>query len=94
MKVLVVGGGGREHAIAWKLRQELYGADKLFVAPGNAGTAQIARNVNIQPGDVRGLTSFAKENKIDITFVMPDEPIALGLVDSLEKEGLHAVGPS
>ncbi len=94
MKVLVVGSGGREHAIAWKLKQELYGADELFVAPGNAGTAAIAHNMDIQPGDVIGLTSFAKDNKIDITFIGPDEPIALGLVDSLEKEGLRAVGPS
>ncbi|MFH0890348.1 MAG: phosphoribosylamine--glycine ligase [Candidatus Aenigmatarchaeota archaeon] len=94
MKVLVVGEGGREHAIAWKLKQELYGKDELFVAPGNAGTAQIAHNVNIQPRDIHELTSFAKENSIDITFVGPDEPVALGLVDSLEREGLHTVGPS
>ncbi len=94
MKVLVVGSGGREHAMAWKLRQELYGNDELFVAPGNAGTAAIARNVDIQPNDILGLTRFAKEKSMDITFVGPEETIALGFVDSLEKEGLRAVGPS
>ncbi len=94
MRVLVVGDGGREHAIAWKLKQELYGNDELFVAPGNAGTCGIAKNIGIQSDDIKTLTSFAKEKKIDITFIGPDMPIALGLADSLQNHGLCVVGPN
>ncbi len=94
MKVLVVSSGGRGHAIAWKLKQELYGGDELFVANGNAGTGQIAQNVAIQPDDILGLTEFARLNKIDLTFVGPERPLVLGIVDSFQRCGLPIVGPS
>ncbi|MBI4177248.1 MAG: phosphoribosylamine--glycine ligase [Candidatus Aenigmarchaeota archaeon] len=94
MKVLVVGSGGREHAIAWKLRRELYGNDQLFVASGNAGTAEIAQNIAIQPDDILGLTEFARSNKIGMTFVGPDLPVVLGIADSFQEYGLPIVGPN
>ncbi|MBI2085279.1 MAG: phosphoribosylamine--glycine ligase [Candidatus Aenigmarchaeota archaeon] len=94
MKVLVVGSGGREHAFAWKLKKELYGDDELFVANGNAGTAQIAQNVPIQPDNILGLTEFARRNKIDLTFVGPEKPLVLGIVDSFQEYGLPIVGPN
>ncbi|MBI4167515.1 MAG: phosphoribosylamine--glycine ligase [Candidatus Aenigmarchaeota archaeon] len=94
MKVLVVGGGGREHAIAWKLKQELYGGDELYVAPGNAGTEMIAQNVPIQANNVNALAEFAKEKNIDMTFVGPEEPLVLGIVDSFQEHGLSIVGPT
>lgn len=93
MDVLVVGAGGREHAIAWKLRQspEL---GRLFVAPGNAGTALIATNVPISSNDVNALVYFAKQNHIDLVVVGPEEPLALGLVDACEQAGIKGFGPS
>ncbi|MBI1972341.1 MAG: phosphoribosylamine--glycine ligase [Candidatus Aenigmarchaeota archaeon] len=94
MDVLVVGSGGREHAIAWKLRQELYGRDKLYVAPGNAGTASIAENVPIQADDVKALAAFAREKKVNITFVGPEKPLTLGIDEAFKQEGRRIVGPS
>lgn len=94
MKVLVVGSGGREHALAWKLRQELYGTDELFIAPGNAGTETIAQNIPIQANDVNALAEFAKEKRIDLTFVGPEEPLVLGIADEFNRNGLKIVGPA
>lgn len=93
MKVLVVGNGGREHAIAWKLGQSSR-VDQVFVAPGNAGTAQDAENVDIAPTDIAALVNFAKRNQIDLTVAGPEAPLAAGIVDVFEKEKLKIFGPS
>lgn len=92
MKILVVGGGGREHTIIWKLAQSKH-KPELFAVPGNAGIAQLATCVDIKATDVEGVVRFAKENKIDLTVVAPDDPLMLGMVDRLEAEGLKAFGP-
>ncbi len=93
MNVLVVGGGGREHALAWKIGQSPR-VKKVFVAPGNAGTARDATNVDIAVTDIDGLVDFAKENAIDLTVVGPEIPLVAGLVDAMEAAGLRAFGPS
>lgn len=93
MKVLVVGGGGREHALAWKFSQSPR-VDQVFVAPGNAGTARDVTNVPISATDKAALISFAKENAIDLTVVGPEAPLVDGLVDDMEVEGLKVFGPS
>ena len=92
MKVLVVGGGGREHAICWKLAQSPK-ITELYCAPGNAGIAQVATCVPIKATDVEGMVAWAKENKMDFVMVAPDDPLALGMVDAMEKAGLRAFGP-
>lgn len=93
MNVLVIGSGGREHALVWKMRQSKK-VKKLFCAPGNAGIAQEAECVNIQPDNIDGLLSFAKENKIDLTIVGPELPLSLGIVDKFEDAGLRVFGPT
>ncbi len=92
MKVLLVGGGGREHAIAWKVSQSDK-VDKLYCAPGNAGIAELAECVDISVMDFDKLVEFAKEKEIDLTIVAPDDPLAAGAVDAFEKAGLRAFGP-
>lgn len=92
MKVLIVGGGGREHTIAWKLAQSPL-VDELYAAPGNGGIAKIAKCVPISATDIDGIVKFATENSIDLTFVAPDDPLVLGMVDALEAKGLKAFGP-
>lgn len=94
MKVLVIGGGGREHALAWKLAQSK-DAEQVFVAPGNAGTAREAgmRNVPIAATDIEALLEFAKSGGIDLTVVGPEDPLAAGLVDRFEAEGCRVLGP-
>jgi phosphoribosylamine--glycine ligase len=93
VNVLVVGNGGREHALAWKLSQSPR-ADRVFVAPGNAGTAADAENVPISSDDFAALIRFAKENRVDLTVVGPEAPLAAGIVDAFEQEGLRVFGPS
>ena len=93
MKILVVGNGGREHALVWKLRQSS-GVDRIFCAPGNAGTEQLGENVAIKAGDLPALARFAKENQIGLTVVGPDDPLAAGIVDYFENEGLRIFGPT
>jgi len=93
MKLLVVGNGGREHALAWKLGQSSR-ADRVFVAPGNAGTALEAENVDIPATDVKRLLEFAQQNQIDLTVVGPEAALAVGLVDAFQQAGLRAFGPS
>ena len=83
MKVLVVGGGGREHAICWKLAQSPK-VTKLYCAPGNGGIAQVAQCVPIKATDVDGMVKWAKENAMDFVVVAPDDPLALGMVDQLD----------
>src|SRR5690554_6182587 len=92
MKVLIVGGGGREHTIAWKLSQSPQ-IKKLYCVPGNGGIASLAECVQILATDIEGIVKFAKDKKIDLTVVAPDDPLAMGLVDMLEENGLRAFGP-
>ena len=92
MKILVVGGGGREHAIAWKLAQSRYNPE-LFCAPGNGGIAKIAKCVPIKATDIDAIVSFVLENDIDLTVVAPDDPLAMGMVNALNKVGKRAFGP-
>ncbi len=92
MKILIVGGGGREHTIACKLSESPL-VDKIYAAPGNGGIAQIAECVPISATDIDGVVKFATENSIDLTFVAPDDPLVLGMVDALEAKGLKAFGP-
>jgi phosphoribosylamine--glycine ligase len=93
MRVLVVGGGGREHALAWKLRQSPQVTD-LFVAPGNAGTAELATPVDIATSEIRRLADFAARAAIDFTVVGPELPLTLGIVDEFESRGLRIFGPN
>ncbi|MCZ6786429.1 MAG: phosphoribosylamine--glycine ligase [Planctomycetota bacterium] len=92
MKVLVVGGGGREHALAWSLSRSPR-VSKLFCAPGNAGIAQIADCIDIDANDFDRLVSFAKEVGVDLTVVGPEDPLCNGIVDRFESEGLRVFGP-
>ncbi|MCI0440165.1 MAG: phosphoribosylamine--glycine ligase, partial [Chloroflexi bacterium] len=84
MKVLVVGNGAREHAIAWKLAQSPR-VDDLIVAPGNAGTAQLARNVPVSAADLEGLRELAQKERVDFTVVGPEAPLAAGIVDLFQQ---------
>ena len=93
MRILVVGGGGREHAICWKLSNES-NVEKIYCAPGNAGISNVAECVNIGDSDIENLLKFAKENKIDLTIVGPEIPLVAGIVDVFEKEGLKIFGPN
>ncbi len=94
MKVLLVGGGGREHAIAWKLRQSPL-VHELLCAPGNAGIAKIARTYpTVKATDMKGMIALAKAEAVDFVVVAPDDPLALGMVDALESAGIPAFGPT
>lgn len=91
MRILVVGGGGREHATVKSLAKE---GRELFCAPGNAGIANLATCVDIKTNDIDGIVKFATENKIDLAVVSQDEPLVLGMVDALENAGIRAFGPN
>ena len=93
MKVLIVGGGGREHAIAVKC-SESKNVDKLYAAPGNAGIAQVAECVDISVMDADKLVAFAKENDIDLTIIGPDDPLVAGVADAFKDAGLRVFGPA
>ena len=93
MKVLVVGGGGREHALVWKIAQSPR-VKKIYCAPGNAGIAQMAECLSISAEDVKGLTAWAEKEKIDLTVVGPEAPLTLGMVDVFRARGLRVFGPS
>lgn len=93
MKILVVGGGGREHAICWKLSKEK-NVEKIYCAPGNAGIANVAECLNIGDTNIEELLKFAKENEIGLTIVGPEVPLVMGIVDEFEKEGLRVFGPN
>jgi phosphoribosylamine--glycine ligase len=92
-KVLIIGSGGREHALGWKLKQSPK-VEKIYFAPGNAGTAQIGENIDISALDVEGLVKFAKTNKIDLTVVGPDDALAKGVVDTFKENNLMIFGPT
>ena len=93
MNVLVVGNGGREHALAWKLGQSPR-IGRVFIAPGNAGTAQEGENVDIAASDFGRLIRFAKENQIGLTIVGPEAPLCAGIVDAFEEAKLRIFGPT
>ncbi len=93
MKVLVIGNGGREHALAWKIGQGTR-VDRVFVAPGNAGTSEDAENIEIPADDVASLLDFARQNQIDLAIVGPEATLAAGLVDSFQQAGLRTFGPT
>jgi len=93
MNVLVVGGGGREHALVYKLK-ESKGIKNLFTAPGNAGTEKLSQNVNISPERILEIKTFCIEKKIDLVVVGPEDPLAVGIVDELSKSGIKVFGPS
>lgn len=93
MRVLVVGGGGREHALVWKLSQSRH-VGKIYCAPGNAGIARLAECIHISPTDIQGLANFAATQKIDLTVIGPEAPLIAGIVDTFEARGLPAFGPS
>jgi phosphoribosylamine--glycine ligase len=93
MNVLVIGSGGREHALAWKLKQSSR-VSRVFVAPGNAGTAFDCENVDLAASDIPGLIQFAKQNKVGLTVVGPEVPLCAGLTDAFQSEGLRVFGPS
>ena len=95
MKILVIGSGGREHAIVWKLAQSDL-CEKVFVAPGNAGTADEPKteNIDLNAEDLESLLAFAKNKEIDLTIVGPEAPLVLGLIDLFEKNNLLCLGPN
>ena len=93
MRILVIGGGGREHAFAWALARSPQRPD-LYIAPGNAGSAALGQNMPIQPNDTAGLLAFARQENIDLTVVGPEVPLVNGLADAFEAAGLAVVGPS
>ncbi len=93
MKILVVGGGGREHALVWKIKQSPL-VEKIYCAPGNPGIGQLAQCVNIEQNDINGLLGFARKKSIDLTVVGPEEPLVSGIVDEFEDQGLTIFGPS
>ncbi len=93
MKILIVGSGGREHALGWKIKQSPL-ADKIYFAPGNPGTKVIGENVSIEVTDIKKLLKFAKNKKIDLTVVGPEAPLVLGIVDVFRKKSLKIIGPS
>ncbi|MEE8575445.1 MAG: phosphoribosylamine--glycine ligase [Thermodesulfobacteriota bacterium] len=92
MKVLVVGSGGREHALSWKLAKSAR-VTKVFTAPGNPGTAEVGENVNIQADDIGGLMDFVETEGIDLTVVGPEVPLSMGIIDKFECAGFKAFGP-
>ena len=93
MKILVIGNGGREHALIWKLSQSPR-VKKIYAAPGNGGTGLLAENISIAVDNLQELLAFAKKESIDLTVVGPELPLTLGLVDLFEKEGLKVFGPT
>src|SRR5882757_1823484 len=93
MDVLLIGGGGREHALAWKLRQSRR-VNRLYCAPGNGGIGALAELVPIAADDVAGLADFAERKRVGLTVVGPELPLTLGIVDTFGARGLRAFGPS
>jgi phosphoribosylamine--glycine ligase len=93
LNILVVGGGGREHALTWKIAQSPL-AGTLYIAPGNAGTEALGQNVPIASDDIPALVQFAKENQIDLTVIGPEPPLAAGIVDAFQNAGLKIFGPT
>lgn len=93
MRVLVIGGGGREHALCWKIAQSPK-VQKIYCAPGNGGTREVAENIDIKANEIEKLLEFALENKIDLTVVGPEDPLVMGIVDRFQSAGLKIFGPN
>ena len=93
MRILVIGSGGREHALAWKIAQSKQ-VKQVFIAPGNAGTATVGKNIDIGANDFAKLAAFAEKEKIDLTVVGPEDPLANGIVDFFQEKGLNVFGPN
>ena len=93
MRVLVIGSGGREHALVWKIKQSPK-VEEIFCAPGNAGTSEIAENVSIAADDIEGLLQFAMNERIELTVVGPEQPLVMGIVDQFSEKGLRIFGPN
>lgn len=93
MRVLIIGSGGREHALSWKIAKGGK-AERIYCAPGNGGTAQEGENIPLKDSDVAGLVAFAKENAIDFVIPGPELPLTLGVVDAMRQEGIRCFGPS
>ena len=93
MKVLIVGGGGREHTLVWKIAQSPL-VKKIYCAPGNAGISQLAECISIKDTDINGLLKFADKNQVDLTVVGPEGPLSNGIVDAFQSQGLKIFGPS
>ena len=93
MQVLVIGGGGREHALVWKIKQSPQ-VKKIYCAPGNAGTGEIAENIAIAADDIKSLLEFALQKEIGLTVVGPEQPLVMGVVDQFEEKGLRIFGPN
>src|SRR6056297_838743 len=93
MKILVVGGGGREHDLVWKIAQSPL-ADKIYCAPGNPGIAELAECVHIAADEIEALCDFALAEKIELTVVGPEVPLTMGIVDLFPEQGLEIFGPS
>ena len=93
MKILVVGGGGREHALVWKMSQSPL-VETIYCAPGNPGIAGLAECVHIPADDIEALLDFAKEEQIDLTVVGPEVPLTMGIVDQFQSSGLEIFGPN
>jgi len=91
--ILIIGSGGREHAIGWKIKQSPR-CGELYFTPGNGGTAILGKNVEIKSTDIKALINFVKKEKIDLTLAIPDDPLALGIVDEFKKENLRIFGPT
>ncbi|NLJ98605.1 MAG: phosphoribosylamine--glycine ligase, partial [Tissierellia bacterium] len=91
MKVLVIGSGGREHALCWKIAKSIR-VSQVFCAPGNGGTEEIAKNVDINPNEIDKLLDFALKESIDLTVVGPEDPLAKGIVDKFKDKGLRIFG--
>lgn len=92
MKILVIGSGGREHALVWKIKQSKQ-VKKVFCAPGNGGMVRAAKCINIKPDNIKALADFASRNKVDLTVVGPEQPLALGIVDEFQRRKLRVFGP-
>jgi len=92
-KILIIGSGGREHALAWKIKQSPK-VERIYVAPGNGGTSKIAQNISIDSKDINGLLLFARTKEIDLTVVGPEDSLAAGVVDAFKEEGLRIFGPT
>ncbi|HET8782581.1 MAG TPA: phosphoribosylamine--glycine ligase N-terminal domain-containing protein, partial [Pyrinomonadaceae bacterium] len=93
-RILVIGSGGREHAIVWALRNTSPVPVELFCAPGNAGIGQLAQLVNVSVNDHEALAEFAEANQVELTFVGPEAPLTAGIVDAFDASGLPVVGPT
>src|SRR5215207_2585956 len=93
-KILIIGSGGREHAIVWALRKTLHEPVQLLCVPGNAGIAELAQTPSVAVNDIAALAEFVESQQVDLTFVGPEAPLVAGIVDQFNQRGLRIVGPT